>query len=463
MKRATPLLAAALLTGCAGTASGPPEPVVSPTGIVYEPGTPPSETRYSQTAALYLRSAEPDRALRRALEGIDADPENPIHYYLAGVAHARLNAYAAADSMWNTAQRIYPAYELDVEPERLAAWAEAFNQGSEAYANGEDSVAIRAWRGATLMYRLRPEAHQNLALLLEQQGRWDEAAEVYGELVEGLERVPATRRLTDEELASRDTTRFEMERRLAEVLVTVDRYAEAEPLLRARVARDPEDPQARQALADALVGRERRDEARAIYDELLADEALGDTDLHNLGVTLFRAGLSDRAAEAFQRLTKARPNARDAWFNFANALLASERWDALLPVTRRLLRLDPLGEGTGMIAARAHLESGDEQAALEQLEKVDAAPVYLEGLVLQPASSATRLEGRVVGNAAEPGGVVRLRFTFFGNPPGDEEQAYAETSVEVPPPGESHALELTVPLRATGYRYEVVETSDAGG
>ncbi|MDZ7779762.1 MAG: tetratricopeptide repeat protein [Gemmatimonadota bacterium] len=456
-------MATAVLTGCAGGASGPAGPVVSPTGIVYEPGTPPSETQYSQTAALYLRSDEPERALRRALEGVEADPGNPIHHFLAGVAHARLGAYEAADSLWKTAQRIYPAYELDIEPERLAAWADAFNEGSDAYAERRDSAAIRAWRDATLMYNLRPEAHRNLGMLLTQQGRLNEAAEVYRDLLEGLQRVPATRHLSDEARSRRAATRIETEERLSEALLLSDRYAEAEPLLRQKVARNPEDPRARQALADALVGQELREEARAIYDELLADDRLDGTDLHNLGVTLFRAGFPKRAAEAFRLLTEARPDARDAWFNYANALLASERWETLVAVTDQLVQLDPLGEGAGMIAARARLESGDEQGALQRLEEVDTAPVHLEGLVLQPASSATRLEGRVVGNAGEPGSALRLRFTFFGEGSGDAGRAYAETSVQVPPADESHPLELTVGIRATGYRYEVVETAESGG
>ena len=93
MRRFAAGLLVAALIGCAGSSRGPTGPVVSPTGIVYEPGTPPSETRYSQTAALLLRSGEPERALERAEEGIRAEPGNPIHYFLGGVANARLGRH----------------------------------------------------------------------------------------------------------------------------------------------------------------------------------------------------------------------------------------------------------------------------------------------------------------------------------------------------------------------------------
>jgi hypothetical protein len=99
---------------------------VSPTGFVYELGTPPSETRFSQTATLLLRlPASTQRGLEQALAGIASDSTNPIHFFLAGAAYARLGQYFEADRMFSVAQRIYPAYELQIEPEREAAWADA--------------------------------------------------------------------------------------------------------------------------------------------------------------------------------------------------------------------------------------------------------------------------------------------------------------------------------------------------
>jgi len=444
-----------LLVGCAGAPAGPRGPLVSPTGVVYELGVPPSETRYSQTATLYLRSAEPERALELAREGIAADPDNPIHFFLGGVANARLGRYAEADEMLAEAQRIYPAYELDVEPERLSAWAEAFNRGSEAYADGLDEQALVAWRGATVLYRLRPEAHRNLAMLLLQDGRFAEAADVYADLLSGLERLPATRVLGAAELSERESARLEAEERLADLLLMTDRFAEAEPLLRARLARDPDNAEIRQNLASALVGQDRWDEARSIYDGLLSERALAETELHNLGVALFRADEPERAAEAFRRVAQARPTSRDAWFNYANALLAAEAWGALVEAGDRLLSLDPLGETAALMVARAHLEAGDEPAALAQLRRIDGAPVHLEGLVLNATGALTRLQGRLVGKTAEGGSVLRLRFTFYG----DGAEAQVDTALATPPPGGEAPFEVSVGMRATGYRYEIVDAS----
>ena len=184
------LVVALSVGGCVTAA--PPQPIVSPSGIVYEPGTPPEETRRSQTATLYFRQQRAERALELSLEGLEVDPENPIHYFLAGVAHARLGQYGEADRMFSEAQAIYPAYEIDIEPQRRAAWAEAFNAGVEAYGTGETEEALEAWGNAAVIYDLRPEAHRNLASLLAVEGRHDEAIEIYRRALDGLEKRPAT-------------------------------------------------------------------------------------------------------------------------------------------------------------------------------------------------------------------------------------------------------------------------------
>lgn len=458
--RSASLIAVTLLAaGCAGR-GGPAGPVVSPTGIVYEPGIPPVETRWSQTANLYLRSDDPERALGFALEGIEAEPGNPVHHYLAGLAHVRMEEYEAAHAHFVEAQRLYPAYELDVEPEREAAWATAYNAGAEAWADGDVEGAIGAWRAAVLIFALRPEAHRNLAVLLQEEGRYPEAIDVYREGLEGLEHLPATRVLEPEEVAERQATAARMEASLAELLLVTSRYAEAEPLFRRQLEADSSDTRARQNLALALGGMGRSEEAAALHDALLEDGTLEAGQLFNLGVALFRASDPSGAARAFGRLTELRPHSRDAWFNYANALFAAEEWEGLTRAGDRLVELDPLNENVGLIAARAWLESGDEERALAGVRRVEAAPVHVDALVLRPAPGGVQLQGRLTGNRAGEGSPVTLRFTFFD----DRASLGSETvTLGAPPEGEATPFELTFRGAATGYRYEVLPGEGSGG
>ncbi|HUF76640.1 MAG TPA: tetratricopeptide repeat protein [Longimicrobiales bacterium] len=444
----------ALALAACGGSRGPSGPVVSPTGIVYEPGTPPSETRRSQTASLYLRQERVDRALELALEGIAEFPENPIHYYLAGVAHARLAQYEPADSMFDVAQRMYPAYELDIEPEREAAWGQAFNDGLEAYELGYVDETVRIWTGATRIYDLRPEAHRNLASLLASEALYDEAIEVYRDALAGLDRRPATRLLLPEDLEAREESRLGIEESLSELLLATSRFAEAEPLLRRRLERDPDDVELRAQLAAALAGMGRHDEARDLYASLLSAENLELTQIFSLGIGLFRSGQYTEAAEAFQRVTELQPESRDAWFNYANSLFAAGAWEDLTAAGARLIELDPLGENSRLMTARARLELGDREGALEYLDQVDRSPVYIEGLQMQRSEGSITIFGRVVGNAAQAGSPVGLRFTFFG----DGGVALGTETVQVlaPTDGEEATFEVAFSQTALAYRYEAI-------
>lgn len=441
------------LQGCAAAGRGSEGPIISPTGVVYAPGTPPRETRFSQTAALYLRTQKPDRALELALEGIESDPQNPIHYFLAGVAFARVGEYQRADQMFVEAQERYPAYELDIEPEREAAWAEAFNRGTEAYASGETEEAIQWWRRAVLIYDLRLEAHRNLAMLLAGEGRYEEAIEVHEQALAGLGKRPATRVLGEAALQRRaEATRTE-EEKLAELLLITDRFREAEPLFRRQLRRDPTNRTVQRNLAQTLAGQGRDTAAAEIYDALLAEEDLSATELLDIGVGLFRSRDFTRAAVAFGRVTELRPQSRDAWFNHANALFAAKAWEPLVAVADRLIELDPLGDQARLIWARARLETGDESAALQGLNRIREAPVHVQGLVMRHSGGRTSVHGRLAGNQPEPGEPVLLRFLFYR----DSEELGRETvTLSAPPSGESQAFEVSFAAPATAYRYEVV-------
>ena len=440
------------VAGCSAR-SGPVGPVVSPTGIVYEPGVPPRESRLSQTARLYLRGDNNDRALQLVLEGIEADSANPIHYYLAGTAYARLGDEVAAGEMFAVAERLYPAYQLDIEPERERAWAIAFNEGIEAFDEGDVDRAIEAWNRAALIYDLRPEAHRNLAALLGGEGRYEEAIEAYQRALSGLERRPATRVLPDDEVAERAELGRTMEGNLAQLLLFTARFAEAEPVFRRHLEEDPDNVERQRDLARVLTGLERHEEATEIYTVLFESDALSASELFNLGVSLFRAGGFVQAGRAFERLTELQPDSRDAWFNYTNSLFAAEEWQLLTAAGQRLTELDPLSEDAALITARAHLEIGDEDSARLGLEGTEAMPVYLEGLRLRASEGETVVEGSVVGNTAEPGAGIQIRFIFHG------ESGVLGTevvSLYAPNPESVAAFDVSFPERASGYRYELL-------
>ena len=437
---------------CAARAPQPVGPVVSPTGTVYAAGTPPRSTRYSQTAELYLSQQNWERALHQAQDGIREDPSNPLHWFQAGRAGWRLGRYAEADSLFERAEAVYPAYELDIEPERESAWSLAFNAGVEAYTAGDVQAAIRSWMDACAIFRLRPEAHLNLGRILVSDGRVGEAIEVYRDGIAGMQHEPATRVLDAEARRARGDARAGMEATLEDLLYQQQRYDEAEPLARARLARAPAGIDERMGLARVLDQLGRAAEATELYAAVLDSPDLDAGHLMNLGVGLFHASRFVEAAEAFRRLTTLQPQSRDAWFNYANALFAAQAWPELTQAGARLLQLDPLGETAAIITAKAHLETGDRAAARETIERVGTLPVLLDRLRLRRTESGVTLEGRVQGNVAVPGSPIRLRFEFFG-----EAGSLGSRVIDVRAPEREATTQLSVTFDApaTWYSYGI--------
>jgi tetratricopeptide (TPR) repeat protein len=256
------------------------------------------------------------------------------------------------------------------------------------------------------------------------------------------------------EVEERAQSRVEIEEDLSPIYLVTGRFAEAEPLLRRQLEREPDNVELRAELAAALTGQGREDEARAVYETLLDEPTLEFAELFNLGTGLFRSGEYLQAAEAFQRLTAIHPESRDAWFNYVNSLFAAEAWSPLLEAGPRLIAVDPLGESARLITARAQLESGDRQGALESLRGAERLGVFLESLRMQRSGAATTIIGDLTGNVAEAGVPVTLRFVFYGDQA--QEVGAVTVTLAAPPSGESADIEVRYEGVAVAYRYEVV-------
>lgn len=448
------LAAALTLGGCAAGAAGGGGPLTSPTGKVYEPGIEPTQTPEARTATLAVATGDYETALAEAQAGIAADSTNPIHYFLAGQAAAGLEQYELADEMWREAERLFPAYELEIEPSREQVWADAFNMGVETYNAGDTEAALRAWRGAHLIYRLRPEAAQNLAVLLTQENEYDEAIEVYQQAIADLELEPATRVIEEPEITERATARSDMLEALAQLLLFTDQFAEAEAILRQQLEVNPDDIDVQANLANALARQGNEAEAAEIYARLLNNPDLDATQMFNVGVSLFNAQDFPRAAQAFERVLEVQPNSRDAWNNLASALYSAESWDELAPISAELVEADPLNENTGLMIARAYRELEQNNQALEALQRIEDLPIYLEGLSLTPAGERASVSGQVVGNAAAAGTPVQLRFTFYN----DGAQVGTETvTVNAPAPEQSREFSVSIQQAANAYSYELAQ------
>lgn len=450
------LAAGLVMGGCAAGAAGGGGPSVSPTGKTYEPGIAPRDSRFTTPATLYIAQGQFEQALQEAQQGIAADSTNPRHYFLLGQAHAGLGNTEEANAAWARAEQLYPAYELEIEPARESAWADAFNQGVEAYNSNDMAGAVAAWTRANEIYQLRPEAYQNLAAIYTQQGDYEQAIAAYQGALAAVESEPAARVLEEEEIADREASRATALENLAELLLFTEQHAQAEELFREQMQQDPDNVALQGKLAAAIAAQPGREsEAQAMYNELLGRSDLDAATLMEIGVVLFQQQDFARAAEAFERVTEARPNSRDAWYNLANALYAAESWEALIPIGERLMEIDPLNYDGSLMLARAYRDAGQNDNALRELERIEAAPIRLQKLQTRQGAGRTTVSGEVMGGQASAGTPFQLRFTFYGENGaalGTETVTVNAPATETVTPFEVH-LQTETP--AVGYTYEV--------
>ncbi len=440
-------------------------PDVSPiTGEPYPEGVTPRETAETTTATLFLAQAEAAegqeardlyrRGLNAALEAVEDDPENPQGYWLAGIGHVGVDEYEEADRVWDRAQELYPAYELEIEPAREMAWVQALNQGIEAYNAGDIERARELWEGAATIFDRHPQAFANLGFIYAQDGQDERAIEMFREAVASVER-PMIRDLEEEEIEERQASRDQALQTLGQLLARTGQYEEAEQIYREHVERDPDDVQARTTLA-LILGQMGRDaEALEIYEELLEAPGVEPHALFEAGVGLYQSDQFARAARAFERVTEMAPNNRDAWYFRTNALFAEEAWEELIPVGEQTLELDPLNRHVHLLIVGSYRDLGQTDRALVWAERAEELPVAVDNIQLDATQDIAQVQGIVEGNAASAGTPIQLRFTFYG----ESGQLGTETvTVNAPAEGETTNLQVSMPTteRATGYRYEVL-------
>ena len=391
----------------------------------------PSETGTTRTATFLLVQAEGaenpaagyQNALTAALNAVSENPNNPLAYLLAGRAHLGLGRYLAADSMLTRAEEMYPQYLEETGIDRENAWINLFNAALEPLDAGNVDEGVRLLETAeTVFPRMRPEALHNLGVTYGNEGRFDEAIDAYGTVLEVIRgRIEEVDSATAASWRSREqNATFNR----ANILTLAERYQEAATTYAEYLESAPEDVQALTGLAGALASGGQADSAQAIYNSLLDASGLGVRQYMDIGVGLYRSAQSvdtavvdpkpiyAEAARAFGFAADISPESRDAVSNMAQSLSEAEDWATLLPITDRLLELDPYNTQTYLLRALALNGTGEQEEAITVYTQGDSLDFRLE---YPPASLTPRTGGGGVASALltnnflDPGTPVELR------------------------------------------------------
>lgn len=442
--------------GCASTGGGPGA------------GDPdaPQETELSRNATLFLSQAqltgdeaEQDNRYEQALEaaqaGIAADSAHALSHLLAGQALIGLGRTEEADDHLTQAVALYGGYAQEVEAIREEAWIEAYNAGVDALEAGDAQTAQAHFEEGHEIYRERPEAMIQLGTMYVSSGDHDRAIEVFG-LAEEV--ILANAAEQDEE-----TRAFWMENlepvafNRAQLLAQEGRLDEAEMAYRSFLERDPDNIGAISNLAVVLVNKGDNAGAEAIYADLMSRPGMTAEDFFVTGIGLFQVESFEQAARAFGEAHRLNPESRDALYNYAQTLYLDEDFESLIEIQDVLLEADAFNENAYRLVAQSHLQTGDQQTAVQFLERMQALPFDLSETQLQPmAGGGARIRGMVTTLSGEPGSQFQIRFTFMDA----EGTALGSTEVTGTLPAQEERVaiqgEWNGEGRVTSYRYEVL-------
>jgi predicted Zn-dependent protease len=151
---------------------------------------------------------------------------------------------------------------------------------------------------------------------------------------------------------------------VGQILVAMNRSADAVPFLEQAVAAEPFSIVARFDLAVAYGRSGKLSEAVEQYEALVRS---GDADIrvyHNLGLALRQTGRNTDAAAAFERATALAPDRAPGWLGLALSLEADGRGVEAVTALERYLVLEPSAPDADNVRARiARLRSAAEPSA----------------------------------------------------------------------------------------------------
>ena len=398
-------------------------------------------------------------ALININEGLRDDTENPMAYLHLGIVQAGLKNYFAADSAFDQAEVLYPAYfdeDLGTGAYRLNAWIEAYDDALANLDAQNLEEALEFFEIANMLYPNRVEAYLNIGVTAGNLGMMAESLEGWRSALAVIE-SPDGNPGDDATRQSWDTDFWIMAQLNIGSLLTGDGLpGEAVTVYQNVLDRFPENASARSSLAMALAQSGQGDDALSIFDEILAREDAAPLDYYNAGVSLYAADELERAVVGFEKTLARSPMYRDALQNLAQTLSQMENYEAQVLYTARIIELDPFNDYVYLMHATGLAQLGREEEYLAASDVMQALPFVVDQLQLQPLPSGARVVGVAVNKALDPGTTITLQFTFYdnsGNPVGT-----GDVEVTLSDPDVSHQFDILFEgeMQVLGYSYELI-------
>jgi tetratricopeptide (TPR) repeat protein len=238
---------------------------------------------------------------------------------------------AHQDKFDEAREQLQQATQLAPEPPNPATQAEAFRTLAKLD-RASDPPAARDALVAAL--KLSPETPADLLLTAQIAEANDDP-----ELAQtAYQRLLASHPALTPQIASAATGG------LAQILIKQNKYAEAEPLLKSALERDPRDPALNAQLATALVAQHKNDEALAVLETLRQLEPGNASVDQMLADAYSQAGQPEKAEPIYARMALAHPDNEDILAGQGENLLREKHYPQAQAALERAVKLKP-GDG----------------------------------------------------------------------------------------------------------------------
>ena len=209
---------------------------------------------------------------------------------------------------------------VKVKPRDMIAW---YNLGVLLDDQGRPDEAEQAYRQALDADPKKAEAWSNLGVLLNQQGRPDEAEQAYRQALDADPKDASTWY------------------NLGVLLDDQGRLEEAEQAYRQALDADPKKAEAWSNLGVLLNQQGRLDEAEQAYRQALDADPKKAEAWYNLGVLLDDQGRLEEAEKAYHRAVDADPKKAEAWYNLGVLYFISNRLKDAQNALEQAVELEP--------------------------------------------------------------------------------------------------------------------------
>ncbi|MBC7791029.1 MAG: hypothetical protein H7Z74_13870 [Anaerolineae bacterium] len=397
--------------------------------------------------------------VRRAEIGYKTNPEE------------MLDLYAAIDTAFTVVETSQPACASETRAYRSQIWTPSVNAAAAFINNNQLDSADAALARATRIWRGSPLPFYYKAVILQKRNDTPGATAAFLETV----------RQVTPEMAAKDSNMLQIRQQSIynaalflqsqadelEGEAKAAKMKEAGAQFKAYIDEYPQGPSisnARTGLARALGASGDTAAVASVFAAMLQNPSnYSDIQLFEAGTSAFRADRKLDAAKLFESGLQQNPYYRDALYNLTNTYLATEQYDKMLPMARRLVDVDPnypdnwrlLAGAYQRLAAKADAKTKKAQldSVVKYHDRFQKAPLKVTFVGFMHADAKHTLTGEVE-NLTAKAATHNITFEFL-----DKEGkviASQDTPVSVPAKGKvDFRVEVSQP-GIVAFRYKPI-------